>query len=141
MKIKLRNTCEKYCNLKFPYKYGDIVSKLSKRKDIVILNQDKGRVVVLMDRHKYTGKCLAWLLTKQFTKLTTDHPETLDSKFQRNLRKIKSKFTEQEYKKLYPTRSCPGKFYGTTKIHKIPINGNIDDLPIRQVVSNINTST
>ena len=27
------------------------------------------------------------------------------------------------------------------KIHKIPVNGNIDDLPIRPVVSNINTAT
>ena len=37
----------------------------------------------------------------------------MESKVQRTLRKIKSKFTEQEYKK------CPGKFYGTVKIKKI----------------------
>ena len=52
IKTKLRNTCEKYCNVKVSYKYRDIVSKLSKREDIVILKQDKGRRVVLMDRHK-----------------------------------------------------------------------------------------
>ena len=54
IKTKLRNTCEKYCNVKVPYKYRDIVSKLSKREDIVISKQDKGRGVLLMDRHKYT---------------------------------------------------------------------------------------
>ena len=43
IKTKLRNTCEKYCNVKVPYKYRDIVSKLSKREDIVILKQDKDR--------------------------------------------------------------------------------------------------
>ena len=65
----------------------------------------------------------------------------MENKVQQTLRKIKSKFTEQEYKKLYPTGSCPAKFYGTAKIHKIPVNGNIDDLPIRPIVSNINTAT
>ena len=141
IKTKLRNTCEKYCNVKVPYKYRDIVYKLSKKEDIVILNQDKGRGVVLMNRHKYTDKCLALLSTKQFTTLTNDHTKTLESKVQRILRTIKSKFTEQEYKKLYPTGSCPGKFYGTAKIHKIPVNENIDDLPTRPIVSNINTVT
>ena len=113
IKTKLRNTCEKYCNVKVPYKYRDIVSKLSKREDIVILKQEKGKGVVLMDRHKYTDKCLALLSTKQFTTLTNDPTKTLESKVQRTLRKIKSKFTEQKYKKLYPTGSCPWKFYGT----------------------------
>ena len=130
IKTKLRNTCKKYCNVKVPYKYGDIVSKLSKREDIVILKQDKGIDVVLMDRHKYTDKCLALLSAKQFTTLTNDPNKTLESKVQRNLRKMKSK-------KLYPTGSCPGKFYGTAKIHKVPVNGNIDDLSIRPIASNI----
>ena len=43
IKTKLRNTCAKYCNVKVPYKYRDIVSKLSKREDIVILKQDRKR--------------------------------------------------------------------------------------------------
>ena len=92
-----------------------------------------------MDRHKYTDKCLALLSTKQFTTLTNDPTKTLESKALRTLRKMKSIFTEQEYKKLHPTGSCPGKFYGTTKIHKIPVNGNIDDLPIRPILSNTAT--
>ena len=59
---------------------------------------------------------------------------------QRSLRKLKSKLSSYEYKKLYPTGSCPGKFYGTAKLHKLPVNGKIDDLPIRPIVSNINTA-
>ena len=72
-----------------------------------------------MDRQKYTDKCYALLSTKQFTTLSNDPTKTMESKVQRTLRKIKSKFTEQEYKKLCPTGSCPWKFYGTVKIRKI----------------------
>ena len=57
IKTKLRNTCEKYCNIKVPYAQRKIISYLSKRDDIVILKQDKGRGVVIMDKTKYTEKC------------------------------------------------------------------------------------
>ena len=67
----------------------EIVSKLSKREDIVILKQEKGRGTLLMDRHKYTDKCLALLSTKQFTTLKNDPIKTLESKDQLTLRKIK----------------------------------------------------
>ena len=54
---------------------------------------------------------------------------------------MKSKLSQYEYKKLYPIGSCPGKFYRTVKLHKLPANGKIDDIPIRPIVSNINTAT
>ena len=60
---------------------------------------------------------------------------------QRILRKIKSKVSEQEYKPLYPTGSRPGKFYGTAKMHKLSLNGKVDDLPLQPLISNINTAT
>ena len=51
-KTKLRNTCEKYCKVKVPYKYRNILCKVSRREDIVILKQDKRRGVAPMDRYK-----------------------------------------------------------------------------------------
>ena len=57
------------------------------------------------------------------------------------LRKIKPKLSEHEYKILYPSGSSPGKFYNTAKIHKVPGNGNIQQLPIIRIVSNLNTAT
>ena len=57
------------------------------------------------------------------------------------VRKIKSKLTIQEYKRLYTSNSCPGKFYGTAKLRKIDLKGLVDDLPIRPIISNIITST
>ena len=38
----------------------------------------------------------------------------------RILRKFKSRLSQKEYYQLYPTGSCAGTFYGTTKIYKLP---------------------
>ena len=54
---------------------------------------------------------------------------------------MKTRSTIQEYRQLYPTGSNPGRFYGTAKLHKIPPNGTIQDLPIRPIVSNIGTAS
>ena len=81
------------------------------------------------------------LNTKQFEKLDNDPTKTADGKIQRMLRKIKPKLPEHEYKVLYPSGSSPGKFYGTAETHKVLENGNIDQLPIRPIVSNLNTAT
>ena len=41
-----------------PYEYRRIVENLSKNDSIAIIKQDKGRGVVIMDKHKYNEKCL-----------------------------------------------------------------------------------
>ena len=38
-------------------------------------------------------------------------------------------------------RTTPRKFYGTAKKYKIPVNGTINDLPLRPVISNIGTAS
>ena len=43
------------------------------------------------------------------------------------VRKIKSKLTIQEHKRLHPSGSCPGKFYGRTKLHKIDWKELVDE--------------
>ena len=70
-----------------------------------------------------------------------DPTKTLETKMQQVLRKIKSKVSEQEYKRVYPTGSGQGKFYGTAKMHKLSLNGNVNDLPLRPIASNINVTT
>ena len=112
-----------------------------KKKGLSYFKTRQGKKVVLMDRHTYNDKCFELLSMKQFTMLTSYPKKTLESKVRRTLGKIKSKFIEQEYKKLYPTGSLPIKFYGIAKIHKIPVNGNTDPLPIRPIVCRINTTT
>ena len=39
--------------------------------------------------------------------------------------------------KIYLTGSFPGKFYGTAKLHKVPNNGTVDQLPLKPIISNI----
>ena len=103
--------------------------------------KDKGRRLLLIDRSNYTEKSLEMLSTKQFTVVEIDPNKTLESKIQRIPTKLKSKITDQEYKDLYPTGSQPRKFYDSEKMHKLPDNGNLNYLPLRPIVSNINTST
>ena len=70
-----------------------------------------------------------------------DPTKLTEEKVQRIVRKIKSKLTVQEYKRFHLSGFCPGKFYSTAKLHKIDSKRLVDDLPIRPILSNINTST
>ena len=84
-KRKLRNTCEKYSKIHVPYKYKKVIDLLSGNKDLSILKQDKGRGVVLIDRTKYTNKCLEVLQTHQLIKLNRDPTKSIEGKIQRIL--------------------------------------------------------
>ena len=55
---------------------------------------------------------------------------------------MKKRFTEAQYKRLYPSSSRPGLFFGLAKVHKLR-NGstNVNELPLRPVISNIGTAT
>ena len=80
IKTKLGSTYEKYSNVYMPYEYRRIIENLSKNNSIVIMKQDKGRGVVIMDKHKYIEKCLEMLNTKQFSKISVDPTRGKDPK-------------------------------------------------------------
>ena len=113
IKTKLRSTYEKYSNVYMPYEYRGIVENLSKNDSIVIMKQDKERDAVIKDKHKYTKKGLETLNTKQFSKISVDPTKKTETKIQRVLPKIKSKFRIREYHRLNSTGSFPKSFYGT----------------------------
>ena len=108
-------------------------------KGLVILKQDEGNSVVLLDRTVYIDKCLSILNTQQFQQLDISPTTANENKIQHALRKIKSKFTQQEFKRLYPTGSNAGKFYGTTKLHDLLTFGTVDQLPLLPIILNIGT--
>ena len=81
------------------------------------------------------------LSNQQFQELDVSPTAANEYKIQRALRKIKSKFIQQEYKRLYLTGSNAGKFYGTAKLHKLPTFGTVDQLPLRPIISNIGTAS
>ena len=78
---------------------------------------------------------------EQFKKLNLDPTKTTERKVQNALLKIKSKLSVNEYKRLYPIGSSPGKLYGTAKIHKLSDRDGIKKLSIRPIISNLNTAT
>ena len=98
----------KYHNSKMANKYKKVIDRFSKNNNIIIIKQDKGRGVVILDRTKHIDKFLSKLATRQFSKLDCDPTNKLESKVQRILRKIKSKLPENVYKKLYPRGFYPG---------------------------------
>ena len=84
LKTKLISTCEKYSKINVPYEYKKVMDNLSKNKNIVILKQDKGRGVVILD----TTKHMTLLNTERFKRLTTDPTAATEQKIQNVLRKI-----------------------------------------------------
>ena len=72
IKTKLLSSCEKCDNKKTPYKYKKVISNLSKNSSIIVLKQDKGRGVAIVNRTKYLEKCYTILDSNQFTKLDQD---------------------------------------------------------------------
>ena len=74
--------------------------------------------------------------------LDCDPTKSFQSKVQRNLLKMKKAFSKDVYKKLYPSASQPGLFFGLAKVHKLKGNNcNVSELPLRPVISNIGTAT
>ena len=90
----------------------------------MILKQDKGRGVVILNRSKYIEKCLS-----------------IVRKVQRTLRKIKDKIPSLLYSKICLTGSSPGRCYVAAKLHKAKGKGTVEDLPLRSIISNIRKAT
>ena len=56
----------------------------------MLLRQDKGTGIVIIDRNRYTNKSLNILNTEPFWKLDRDSTKPIEAKIQRAVRKIKS---------------------------------------------------
>ena len=117
-----------------------MIKQSSMNEEVISMKQNKGREVVKMNHSKYLEKCLSIFQGKLFTKLDHNPTSKLECKVQTTLHKIKSKLPQNIYKKPYPAGSAPGKFYRNVKIHKLSSN-NANDLPLRSIVSNIETTT
>ena len=82
LKTKLRNICNKYGKVKIPKNIRDVIDNLMKRDDILLLKQDKGKGIVILDRTIYNEKCLDMLNTEQFKKLNKDPTRPIERKLQ-----------------------------------------------------------
>ena len=70
-------------------------------QDIVILKQDKGRGIVILDKKSYDEKCSKLINNNKFKKLNQDPTAKLERQMQRALGKIKTSLSDMEYDKLY----------------------------------------
>ena len=140
-KTRTRVIYDQYSKVPIPRDDQQVIKGLSANESIVILKQDKGRGVVIVDKSLYVEKANLLLDSNKFKKLNEDPTPRIEGKVQRALREIKQDLEEKEYKQLYPQGSRPARFYGTAKVHKVPQNGDPSTLPIRPIVSNIGTAT
>ena len=103
VKTKLRNTYEKCRLVKVPYKQKKIIYNLSNRKDIVILKEDKGRGVVIMDHSKYIEKCMSFLSSNHFKHLPND-PTKYNGQFEKLSQNCMSKKSTRNCIQQYPAQ-------------------------------------
>ena len=109
-----------------------------------LINRRKSSLVYLIgiiERNNHAEKYMSILSSNQNLHISNNPTKSMESKVQRTLRKIKLKLSGQVCKKLYPTGSYPDKFCRITKIHKLSVNGGMNNLPIRATVPNLNTAT
>ena len=140
-KTRTRVIYDQYSKIKVSYDDQMIINGLRDNKQIVILKQDKGRGVVIVDRSLYIDKAALLLDSNKFKRLNEDPTNTLEGSVQRTLRSIREVIGESDYWKLYPRGSKPAQFYGTAKIHKMKSGDPPSELPLRPIVSNIGTAT
>ena len=50
IKTKERRICEGYCSIHAPCKYKKVIERLSRNNGIIIMKQDKGSGVVIMNK-------------------------------------------------------------------------------------------
>ena len=79
LKTKLLPICEKYHNINVPFKHRQVIKQLAENNIIVLLRQDKGKGVVIMDKGKYTEKGLNLLNSNQFNKLSHDPTKSVEN--------------------------------------------------------------
>lgn len=100
------------------------------KKDILILNADKGNCTVVMDKSQYDEKVKDLLHTDAYKPINQDPTIKIENKLQRLWRTMKNKYNMpyKEYIKVYPSGSTTPRFYGLPKIHK-------PHVPLRPIVA------
>lgn len=103
----MRSAREKYNTIKISHKDRQVMKRISKNSRIILLRYDKGREIAIMDKGKYTDKCMNMLKTKQFCKLQKNTTKFIEIEIQRATRKMKMKFSPKEYLNICPISSIP----------------------------------
>ena len=66
LKSKIRRPFESYLQIKTPYKCKKAIKNITGTKNTIILKQDKGHRVVILNHRYNIEKCLKMLVSDQF---------------------------------------------------------------------------
>ena len=134
------NASKQICKQKFNRTLHRILDTLKRDNNIKVCKFDKGNGTVILDSDDYYKKLDKIVLDdtkfKEIdTKKTKTHPViNKENTIKRFLAKfIKPFVSAEEYVKLIPSGSQPGKIYGLCKVHK-------EGQPLRPVVSMLSTA-
>ena len=128
----LKTTKEPKSNL--TYNQRKALRELKTDNEVKIYSFDKGAGMVRIKKTDAIDKINEQIGNTEI--INKDPTPTLARKFQNTLRRLKqeNKFTDTEYKQLYPSDPVPPRMYGVIKAHKPEKN-----YPMRVVVSTIGT--
>jgi hypothetical protein len=146
---KLRSTCNTFRRTAIKQiknqqqqtkKIEQTLKTLSKENSIVITRPDKGRGIVILNKHDYIKK-MNDILSDTTTFKELDHDPTIkqENKLNSKLLELKNDnfITLDDYNYARSRGSQPGRIYGLPKIHKtVDADGLI---PLRPIVSSSNT--
>ena len=72
IKSKVRRICKNCIKITTHCEHQTVIQNLSQNRNIVLLNQDEGQGIVILDRTKYIEKCMNLINTHQFRELEND---------------------------------------------------------------------
>jgi hypothetical protein len=130
---KMRKIHYNHCSF-FKSEDRQMLINLSKNKDIVITQLDKGKGIAILNKVDYTRKMFEILDDNTKFKLINDSTFKIifrkEDKVNRFLRELKNNniINEKTYDELYVTGSNLGSLYGLSKIHK-------PNIPLRPVLA------
>ena len=76
LKAKFLETYNKYTSVRLPDDHLTVLNSLYRNRNIVILHQDKGRGVVILDKTGYVSKAEEFLNGTEFVELNEDTTKT-----------------------------------------------------------------
>ena len=112
------------------------IKELRRDQEKVILTANKGVTMVVMEKKEYIKKSEDLLNQSTYIALTTDPTNKCKNKLINLLKTIKAEggIDNNTYKRLYPTRAVPPKYYGLPNIHKM-------GTPLRPIISSRGSAT
>jgi hypothetical protein len=115
------------------YTIKNLKNKLTSN-NIILVQADKGRTIVVVDNSVYVEKVNNFLITNQFSTLLRDPTDKYQKKLQKILQQSNKVIEKQKIKYLLQNKPRPPTLNAQLQLHK-------PNIPIRPIVNHINAPT